>query len=1366
MITFTSAPVVAIGQKITSADQNLRVAAMNGRLRSGLGDGPWRIHHKAHSLVRQPLNPEDLDYPSAAAWWEYLGLIKPADDLDDWSSGGNLVNPLLQFVYGVANVDDEQTRLAAVPMAEFTDLLAAWELGKAQRGAYNPDDGVITAPAVQTAVQHYTVAGNELVQPGSVYLKTWGGRQPTAPVVSCPSYSRASAGTAYGPDEAPQVTFYPRRPGLDTNVAADLVSGNPASRIYWGCGYATDGGYEELIQAQARTDGITLGPRSWLVSVPESYVFNPTTSGSIAAGVHYRVENGDGLIYNGVTLFSGNGFTGVGGVTTFTQVDAGEPSEVHKVVIEARVDELFFADWFQGPYTSGPVLDQNPSRGLEEMISEFIGAFRGTATQRQAAAGRLQTLAFDFQIFLESQYQLAPAYGHTVEGAAVGDYPQAFFNDDNSPSGSAYARTTLGGGVDFTATIHEGFTLAGFLVQATTITAELASGPVKLEAFDPSNGEVFSRFTVLSGSVRAHWSRNWETEPTAVQFRMVGETLLDAGEFITIELAELVRQQPTLDDAMLVLRLGSTRGDEVDDTRGATCSTAARISAEFLSRGAVCNLQTVGIASLTANPLYQAAREMIVNRLRMVRRQPWQSQEVVDGKTVLRFDRFTTISGINLDLFEGIAPPVDPIETGSILSGVVYAVADADINYLGVVYHAGETFTGVAGNDGFSGEGTVRQVNGIVATAPANGLSNEWLMHMSLNPYSSNEASVFKDDVYGDALTYQHNRALFYSGHVTTPDDDCLTLRAAVDPTYRAGVSGIFDPVLVVEAPSAYNYFRSRSGAGNANTMAGEGTDTIQQFYRSCPVHKPDYEIESATLEDDGATVVLTLKTRLQRISDEDLGEGFTYRTDENALEDYAAALLGTPAPWRIGDGSSDWLFSPPEGGLRGCCQPRFYFTKLAETVFEDSPANTRWNSEDSLIAADQLRTMNFYLAAMCEGWVDAAANTPDQCDLLADYTWANLCCQVHGGPFLNETPGGHWFGLLESRARLDGAEGFGPYAVNRLYAENFNNISKALNLLTRVRVEVPIILEHRVKKTAGNNPIEPLDTNFPDLADMIAFDASGDEGVVEYYPSGNSGIDNQATATLDFQPATTGRYDNSDGVSFDHGAFDAWVGGTTFSWGGGTTGLMLSAGGMLGAPYNVVGSTDSYEGLDQQSRDTGTPGPNVVLDVGFIYSDGDWLLNLVATKMTAQIRIANRLGDNAIPSDLLAHLHAVGVVHCRINQITSFYTDETIDGTKLDHANAAWTRTVGDHLVLHEISTTACVPLDLSLFNNGVSNVVTLEDQSVNDLLGPFNLETSIVARHAGQNSITPVPSYAGPSIRRTVNAVNSDHIVTIPLI
>lgn len=187
--------------------------------------------------------------------------------------------------------------------------------------------------------------------------------------------------------------------------------------------------------------------------------------------------------------------------------------------------------------------------------------------------------------------------------------------------------------------------------------------------------------------------------------------------------------------------------------------------------------------------------------------------------------------------------------------------------------------------------------------------------------------------------------------------------------------------------------------------------------------------------------------------------------------------------------------------------------------------------------------------------------------------------------------------------------------------------------------------------------------------------------------------------------------------------------------------------------------------GLDQQSRDTGTPGPNVVLDVGFIYSNGDWLLNLVATKMPAQIRIANRLGDNAIPSDLLAHLHAVGVVYCRINQIVSFYTDEAAGGTKLDHTNAPWTRTVGDHLVLHEISTTACVPLDLSLFNSGVSNVVTLEDQSVNDLLGPFNLETSIVARHAGQNSITPVPSYAGPSIRRTVDAVNSDHIVTIPL-
>ena len=89
------------------------------------------------------------------------------------------------------------------------------------------------------------------------------------------------------------------------------------------------------------------------------------------------------------------------------------------------------------------------------------------------------------------------------------------------------------------------------------------------------------------------------------------------------------------------------------------------------------------------------------------------------------------------------------------------------------------------------------------------------------------------------------------------------------------------------------------------------------------------------------------------------------YRTDENAVIDYLLhTMTGKSCPRAIiGDVSLDNQHFWTKHSPFGCCYPRFYFVKLIPYVSAVTP-----------MYSDHYRQMEFYLRAMCTGFVNRAS--------------------------------------------------------------------------------------------------------------------------------------------------------------------------------------------------------------------------------------------------------------------------------------------------------------------------------------------------------------------------------------------------------
>ena len=432
-------------------------------------------------------------------------------------------------------------------------------------------------------------------------------------------------------------------------------------------------------------------------------------------------------------------------------------------------------------------------------------------------------------------------------------------------------------------------------------------------------------------------------------------------------------------------------------------------------------------AYLSANPVYESLRKFIISNIKMADRHALVDYEVdKDGNSVLYFQRFPlNMSKTGIDTFRGLGPSITPVGNRNMIGspteifipivfGKKYIVLDsARVTIRGYVsyrsseseyanYLHGDKFTG--GNyyyiSYFSGPTVgVYELDGIVSedsvssgdtasiivdkktqSAPGT-ITNEWSMFMSYNLYSPSRTSAWKTEMYGDIMGALNARCLTKSSVLENGAKTSKNVKL-----HLANVSSRqYDIPLVVTAPSAYNYIEGANSKQDG-TVWTRDPKYPEKFGKSCPIYQKPYYISSVTRVNDyeprNSIIKVVLKGRLandrgatgtvsgnRKAWAEAVGnsafeelDNMRFRTDESAVVHFLLErFIGQRCPREIiGDVASDnsrfWENYRP----RGCCYPRFYFVKLIPYV-----------SRNSVMYSDHYRQMEYYLRAMCNGFID-----------------------------------------------------------------------------------------------------------------------------------------------------------------------------------------------------------------------------------------------------------------------------------------------------------------------------------------------------------------------------------------------------------
>jgi hypothetical protein len=663
-----------------------------------------------------------------------------------------------------------------------------------------------------------------------------------------------------------------------------------------------------------------------------------------------------------------------------------------------------YAEWLEGPYLTNAALARRRTDSLGEMIYGWDGSFRGSDEQRAVDAGyRIKGIAFDTERFYKSQYALAPSIGHVEEEELVADYP-AFARTGPASEG---AKLFYGGGTETEYQFHEEFVLAGFYATSTS------SGPTSLIFRDLTAQEDFYELTLPAGGERLVWFETCRRPNLEIR---LGAALADG--LVTVECAELQEYRPDRWDGYVVLRRGTTMGDaEALDPVGWLYSGARALSDAYFEHGCIVNEHELPEPLIEGDvqkqPIYQTIRRAIQERLRLMKRQLFSSYEEVDGQAVIHFLRGfeVTIGGQEfwVDPWEGLAPPLEAIASGELLDGVEYRVqgTSGSVTYDGTEYEIGQEFTAAVGVRDYeaTGDAAPHQINGIIATAPAAGRSNEWLMFMGLNtPWT--DGGDLNEENYGDPLT-----ALVARAHVASSEFDAM-----VNQDLWHQISPGEDPPIRPVGPSGLNYTHGCNAA------------TAPEFYKSNPIYPEAYTVERVENE-EGGLVKVTLAGPLQK--DETLVDD--YRTDDNALRTYQSEEekeredCGAPI-------TGDFALYPFDYPAKGSCHPRFWFLKMVPKARVDTPEdNDSLQLTDTRRFADDFGWMNFLLEAMCEGFVNRDAMRESPCQGLIHYSMESLCYQQLGN---------RWSPIMPLRKRPQNDQGHGPMSNMRVWLEHFNDLA------------------------------------------------------------------------------------------------------------------------------------------------------------------------------------------------------------------------------------------------------------------------------------------------------------------------------------
>jgi len=557
----------------------------------------------------------------------------------------------------------------------------------------------------------------------------------------------------------------------------------------------------------------------------------------------------------------------------------------------------------------------------------------------------------------------------------------------------------------------------------------------------------------------------------------------------------------------LVLRMGSANGTG-DDGDGQDTGTPRDISDDYFQHGMIYNgtrsEARQELAHINRNPIYETMRRVAHDRTRLIGRMELKGYEVSGGKSILYFDRLSR--GVSdADMWEGIAPSEDAVDSGEIKHNVKYIVTSGTT---GITYNdervtVGSTFTGVKGVSTFTKDGgdeVVKQYDGIIATAGEQSTDNNWSMFLTSIGYQPADGSDYKPDLYSDIMGWGHDRCATFSHDWTTNPNFAYS-----GEILRHVTPGPTQILQRSENPSGYRYVLGShtppNGSANTNLVTqqndancsttGDEADCqgIVDHYTSCQVYVPDYKIESVVMS--GSDVKVTLEGRLRRNStapsnvtntsagwDTYLSTETGPRSDENAVVEYLRYSLGsgTDCLIRIGDQAPDafsgsgWIPT----WIKGACMPRFYFTRQIPKVYEDN--NDLLDTHDTRMVTDEMLWLDLMLRAICEGFIDEKSTNglreflnpislKNECHnkRLFDYTYENLLSQANFN---------RWQTVVPLSKRSDNPKMYGPFPDVTTYAAHFNQIANAINKLYRARLYVPLQVKFRNIRYEGTGYI------------------------------------------------------------------------------------------------------------------------------------------------------------------------------------------------------------------------------------------------------------------------------------------------------
>lgn len=1054
MYTFKRARELAAGRQPTSTDIASLAQAWNDRILSGIGNVAWRMTMYWLNAWRLVRNPYNTLYPSQSEFHEFYQHIDPETGFT-WPvmapgepEGANLASPMMQYVHGVEDLPGEADRLAVFPMTignlPPSNVNELWELGKMQRGAYDPETGAQNVPAFDAAQQFFLIATPYF----SPHGKSYGGffPMPTELASDCGVGDETGLGVP-----SLQIKFTALRTDVST-------AGFHGSLSY-------DGEGRPVITYAGTcpcwTTNYGAGHVAWIGRWPFA--------------AYVAVGTGSGCTYNYDRFATADWIEGpYTGAARLERTDGGQLQ---------RAMWAYAAD-YRG--TSA----QRGGHGLFGQLG-MHSAGDDTFDVREVALSN--------QEHLTRQWPLAPARGVLIDPETmIAVYPRAEWSAEIALPVNAPGRLVHYGANGFQHDYTAGFVCAGVFARGTGLR-----GPTKVEWL--SGDQVFATVTLQPDADGFAEQIEWldaVVVPEPLTMRLPeGAQFIDGGGAIAAEANELLEYLPQYWDIAMLARLASTDGAPLYqagvDGRGLDTPNAKQLSDDLLWSGSLWNRKLAAavrgtIEWVNDNPVLDTARRLSRDHARIMRRQQLVAYEVVDGKSVLYFHRFAFgMDNTQVDPFHAIAPPLAPVATGDLVEGETYIVRGAAGAY--VVYQG--VRVGVDGTFEASTEREYQEVggawvyvhDGIRHAALKGGWTNRWVFSFETKCYSPSPSSIWKPDAYSDFFPFCQ-RCLFYGGNIPSAQ-----FRRHVGYQYGVELGGDFQPVvlparvqatmLAPEAPDAMIY-----SLGSNQTYATEA------FRRSCQIYDPPLEIESCVV-DDASThqiVKVTLSGRLrshpdapesvakdpmswsaaevQQLRNEyavDPSINEDYRTPDNAIREYVRHMADPSyqCSRKTGDaGAASSIFSLPDTPY-GSCYPTFHFCRLMSEPYDDG--NDRQQPHDARMTIDALLHAEVLTRAGCEGFVDGQTTAEMVCTYanggLYDYRFETLCFQAFSGRDM---------GVLDPETRPDQPAGFGPFPNTEIQPEVYNRLVSAVNLLTRARLDVPVGFRWRTVQYEAERPV------------------------------------------------------------------------------------------------------------------------------------------------------------------------------------------------------------------------------------------------------------------------------------------------------